>query len=96
MKIPGDSGEKVGKRVNCREGWDKILQLRARASLRVDGGYIPIRYSLQVSEGVKGLLNLFPDKALPWASVIKATGLYALPLSCPRTPVHIPSLLQAL
>lgn len=46
--------------------------------------------SLQVSEGVVGLLNLSPDKALPWACVIKTTGLHALPLSCPRTHPFIP------
>lgn len=30
--------------MSCRASWGEILQLRARVRLRVEGGYIPIRY----------------------------------------------------
>lgn len=83
--------------MDCRAVWGEIVQLRVRDRSRVKIESQWVRdESCQDSGEVVRLLNPSPDKALPWECVSKAGRPQTLPLSCPRTPVNIPSLLQAL
>lgn len=52
--------------MDCRAGWGEIVQLRARGRLGLIESQWVIGESCQDSGGGVRLLNLSPDKALPW------------------------------
>lgn len=55
MRIPGDSGERVGKWIVGQPGWGEIVKLMARDSLRVDGVSMSNRESSGLGESIRTL-----------------------------------------